>query len=375
MLISTHAPNGSTFTPRSYRTRLIIISLITAIITGLVASFFLFKNSQSDSRVLSAQNIPSPPPLPENQRDLETITLLLLGYGGPGHEGGFLTDAILLVHVNFQSQKIGIITIPRDLWVTFPDGPSRKINAAFAHGGNIPSASKNNLGQDTTTSGSSTVKSTVAAITGLPVNYFVSVDFVGLQRAIGQVLEGIQVEVTEPLDDPWYPIEGNQLETCGKTAEEVGELTQQYSGFQLQKQFPCRYEHLHFDSGLIHMEGGDALKFVRSRHSGSDFVRSQRQIAVLIGIKNKLLKLNALDQAGEILNSLLYTIQTDLDVSVVSFLAPALKNATDFALIPIHLNTTNVLQESKSSGGAFILLPQAGKNNWSEIQSLILSQL
>ena len=64
-------------------------------------------------------------------QDLDTVSFLLLGYGGAGHDGGYLTDVIQLVHVDFKQNKIFIISIPRDLWLKLPNGKEAKINAAF----------------------------------------------------------------------------------------------------------------------------------------------------------------------------------------------------------------------------------------------------
>jgi len=355
------------------RRHLIITSAVAlTLISSTIALVLFFRAKPSDPQVLSVQApAPSPPPV-EQTSDLTTLNILLLGYGGAGHQGGFLTDAILVAHLNFKTQTFALISIPRDLWIAYPDGNNRKINSAWSYGAKAAEESKKHLDQDEALSGSSTVKSLATTITGLPINYFVAIDFVGFQRAIGEVLDGISVNVPEPLSDPWYPIQGEELNTCGLTAEEVSELTQKYSGFDLQKQFPCRYEHLQINKGPTAFEGGDALKYVRSRHSGSDFERSQRQMAVILGFRDKLIKVNALDDAIKFFKSFLYTIKTDLDESAVAYLAPALKNTGNYQEVFINLDTTNVFQETKSSSGQFILLP---KSDWKEIHDYIKIKL
>src|SRR3990167_5577769 len=80
-------------------------------------------DSPTAGNVLSAQD---PAPLPETVTDLDKLNLLLLGQGGPGHEGGELTDAIILVHIDFKQAKMALISIPRDLWIE-----ERKINTLF----------------------------------------------------------------------------------------------------------------------------------------------------------------------------------------------------------------------------------------------------
>src|SRR3989344_8956995 len=145
-------------------------------------------NPAGMEKVLSAQD---PAPLPEAVTDLDKLNLLLVGQGGPGHEGGELTDAIILVHIDFKQAKIGLISIPRDLWIE-----NRKVNTLFGSDYGL-------------------LKNAVATVTGQTPNYFLAGDFVGFQRAMGYVLEGIEVDVAQDFDDPWYPTEGKQLEPWG----------------------------------------------------------------------------------------------------------------------------------------------------------------
>ena len=77
----------------------------------------------AEDKVLAAAD---PQPLPESVEKLETLNLLLLGSGGAGHEGGELTDAIILAHIDFRQAKIGLISIPRDLWIS-----EKKINRDY----------------------------------------------------------------------------------------------------------------------------------------------------------------------------------------------------------------------------------------------------
>ncbi|MFZ5376937.1 MAG: LCP family protein [Patescibacteria group bacterium] len=318
---------------------------------------------QAEAQVVALDN--SKPP-----EDLKNLSVLLLGYGGAGHQGGYLTDVIQLVYVDFQSAKIYLISIPRDLWVKLPNGKSAKVNSAFTLG--------DESGSEFVQSGGRTAKEMVSIITGLPINNFVAVDFVGFQRLIGEQLGGIDVNVAETLEDEWYPVKGLELETCGMTAEEVAEVSNKFSGFELEKQFPCRYEHLLFKQGLNHMEGGDALKYVRSRHgSGAgDFSRSRRQQEVMAAMAKKLLSKNALTQPKKIFENLSHTISTDFDISILEYLAPAFASIqSNYQQVNVNLSTENVLQSSKSANGQYIIIPKAGENNWQEVHNYIKKQI
>lgn len=286
------------------------------------------------------------------------LTFLLLGYGGAGHQGGYLSDVIQIIHLDFEKQKTVMISVPRDLWVKLPNGTENKINAAYS----LDRANNDNQ--------ATIAKQMAETIIGFPIDYYIAVDFVGFQRIIGQELGGIDVQVSETLDDPWYPIEGEQLNTCGKTSEEIATLSTKYSGFELEKQFACRYEHLYFPAGTIHMEGGDTLKFVRSRHgsAGGDFSRSKRQHEVLTAIKEKLFSLEGIDNIPAVFKEFADHTQTDLNAELAQQWWPLLKSTKTHQTIQINLSTDNVFVSGKSNQGAYIVQP---KSTWQNVHEYI----
>lgn len=349
----------------------LILFASAVLIASTVATYIFVGNknkqvSQADQpQVLAAESIAfTPDPSFENK---STFTVLLLGYGGAGHEGGFLSDVIQVVHFDFDSQLISFISIPRDLFVTLPNGTTGKINAAFSMGDST----------DPIHSGAAVAKEMATLVTGIPIDSFISVDFVGFQIAVGGILDGLEVQVSETLDDKWYPIEGEQLNTCGKSPEEVAQLSSSLSGFELERQFECRYEHIYFPVGTHHMEGGDALAYVRSRHgsAGGDFSRSKRQQEVLLAVREKLFTLKALERIPEFFKTLIARTDTDLDIDMIATLAPKLATTKDMQTQSITLSTENVFENSKSSAGAYIVVPKNGMNSWEETRAYVLSKL
>lgn len=294
----------------------------------------------------------TPAPINEVVPEKGVYNILFVGHGGTGHPGGLLADSIITIHLDTNTKKITMITIPRDLWVP----GNRKINASGVQSG------FQNIGTELTN------------VTGLPFNYYVAVDFGNFVKLI-DALGGIDVEVPNSFSDTFYPIAGEENNTCGKTGDEVNALKVKYSGFDLEKQFVCRYEQLHFDKGPAKLDGATALKFVRSRHGDSDFGRSLRQLAVLQGIKNKLLSLQTTGKLNDVVGALIGLVKTDMNVGVVKSLVEALGDPTVYSVEQIQLTTDNVLNASKSSDGQFILVPKAGNFNFSEIKTFISSQL
>lgn len=293
----------------------------------------------------------SPKPIDQSNQTKGVYNVLLLGFGGAGHDGSNLTDSMIVVHVDTNTHKADFISIPRDLWVN----GSHKVNAAgianFSDAGPV-----------------------VASVTGLPINYFVAVDFGGFSKIIDD-LGGITVDNPTILDDPFYPIIGQENNTCGMTEDQINALKAKYSGYQLETQFTCRYEHLHYDIGNATLSGTEALKFVRSRHGDSDFARSARQQAVLVGIEQKLISFQAAGKFNDIVNTISQIVRTDLDAGTIKSLVQVFGDPKAYTIKKIQLTTDNVLNQSTSSDGQFILIPKSGNLNFSGVQDYIKSNL
>ena len=298
-------------------------------------------------------SLPTPTPTFSPLPKTSSFNFLLLGYGGAGHDGGSLTDSMVVVRVDTENKKVALISIPRDLWIP---SLNDKINAAYAK---------------------SNSKDVVSEVTSLPVSYFVSVDFGQFVKII-DTLGNINVNVPTTFEDNFFPIPGKENDTCGKTGDEVNALKVKYSGFDLEKQFTCRYEQIHFDKGVVQMTGGEALKFVRSRHSntsGGDFARSQRQFAVLGAIMEKLISFSTAGKLPSIMDTLFKMVKADLGKEQILELLQIAGDPKSYQLKEIHLTDTNVLTNKVGPQGQFILVPRTGTGNWSVIQSFIKSEL
>ena len=286
-------------------------------------------------------------------------------------------DSIILLMVEPQQKKSVLISIPRDLWVPIPtdldNSSDHKINEAYSLGidGRYPNKRvefKGELG------GWNLMKYAVGTVTGIIPKYFIAVDFGGFKKAI-DILGGVEVNVSKVYHDAFYPIKGKEMDLCGKSLEEVDALKIKYSGFELEKQFICRYEQIHFDKGKAVMDGETALKYVRSRHGDGDFGRSERQFALLEAIAAKAVSLGAIPKGGKVLDSLISTTQTDLNKSEIKSLLELIGAPESYKKISLHLTEDNVLNSGVGPGGAFILYPKDGKGNFQGIRDLIVNSI
>jgi anionic cell wall polymer biosynthesis LytR-Cps2A-Psr (LCP) family protein len=329
-----------------------LFAYIVLVIIVVITSYSLAKITHKKFPQVKPATPPTSTPTQVQTKD--SYTIALVGYGGGNHDGGGLADSIILLNVNTSSKKANFISIPRDTFIS-----NQKINSIYA------------------TQGADGLKTAAKTITGIDTNYIAAINFANFEKAI-DALGGVDVEVPVSFEDQFYPIKGLENETCGKTPEEIEKLHAEYSGYQLEQQFTCRYEDLKFEQGVQHMDGPTALKFVRSRHSpqhGGDFARSLRQHALLMGIKDKLISLKALSDIPNFFSQFEGLLATDIDTQVLTSLYALIGDPNYYSINRINLSTENTLVESKTSGGSYILIPKAGEGNWGPVQDFIRNSL
>jgi len=383
---------------------LLLFSILFGVLGGLVVLFLAYRffNSNVSSIFVSSQfgqgirqgqgngsqqNQQEPTPTPVPTPPIYTIALL--GYGGAGHDGGALTDSIMVAKIDTGAEKIGLISIPRDSWVGLPtngwDQPEQhwKINAAYAIGIDDRGYPKKPIEFMGDAGGGSLARYGLEEIVGFPVQHFVAVDFTGFKRAI-DVLGGVTVKVERPLTDPYYPIPGKEDDTCGVSEEEIAQRTATLSGDLLQHEFGCRYEVLSFEPGRQLMDGETALKFARSRHApndGGDFNRSARQRAVLFAARDKILAIDFIPKIIPFLQTITGHVRTDMSVEFIRELLDQRETFLEYEVVAIPLTTdaTNALGISTSANGQSIVVPKdasrsavlANEVNWQSVHEYI----
>lgn len=347
--------------------------------TGMFAYFKRIYTSvvvHTPTVMLPFINKTTPTPTPD---PTAPYSILLLGYGGGGHDGGFLTDTMIIAYIIPKKELVYLIPIPRDVWVPLPiEGDvliPYKINAAYAIGRDDRRFSKKPDVFKGTAGGGTLAKYAAGLVFGKQVDYFAAISFEGFQKSI-DILDGVDVAVPHTFDDFLYPIEEEKENNCGKSDEDIQAVTATLSGTLLEKEFPCRYEQIHFDKGPEHMDGTRALKFVRSRKSeqyGGDFNRSLRQQALLKAVKEKVISLNFISKIFPFISTLTQDMQTDVTASVFTQKLNIHPNITSFVIKTVTIS--DLFVEGRSSDGQFILIPKTGENNWDEIHSFISSSI
>ena len=317
---------------------------------------------------------PTATPTPDPDRP---ISILLLGYGGANHDGGSLTDSIMVAEIKPKESLINLISIPRDLWIELPIGTSEphfaKVNTAYAIGLDDRRYPQKPVEFTGPAGGGQMVKSIIGQVIGKTIDFFIAVDFQGFTKAVDQ-LGGIDVKVQRTFTDPFYPLDIGTTDSCGKSEDEIKAITATLSGEKLEAQFPCRYEQLHFDVGTTHLDGTTALKFARSRHSpedGGDFNRAARQRQVILAVRDKIVSLNFFSKIISVSKTLSSHVRTDIDFEQMEKLLSRAPEFVKYKVKNTALTDQNSLQQSRSTDHQDILIPTSGINNYSAIHELL----
>jgi LCP family protein required for cell wall assembly len=303
--------------------------LIPAILILVVAGWFGYKAVQAAHRIIGAAG--SGAPALDGAIDLTKlkgegdgrINILVMGVGGAGHDGPDLSDTMMVWSIDPKTKDVAMLSVPRDLYVKIPSSIRNraqfgKINAANALGGPDVAAKA------------------VESVIGVPIHYFVVVDFSGFKQAIDAV-GGVDINVKQALFDKTYPCEtGNKY---------------------------CPYVQ---PAGLIHMSGLQALRYSRCRHNdpgigncGNDYGRAARQQEVITALRQKALSAGTLTnpiKLNGLINAIGGHVKTDLQLGELNKLAAMAKDINPAKVV------NKVLDDAPDSflvGGTNII-PAAG---------------
>lgn len=353
----------------------VLAGILGLVLIGLIVFYvnynrIVVKPNKDINPLVTPTATPTPDPL-------AAYSILLLGYGGGKHEGGLLTDSIMLAKIDLRAQEVSLISIPRDLWAPMPiNGEElvfKKINEAYAIGSDDKKYPNKKIEYTGDAGGGEMAKKVIENVVGFKIDYFASIDFDGFVKII-DILGGVDVKIARAFDDPFYPIEENINDTCGKNEEEMKALEATMSGEKLEQQYLCRYENLHFEKGIQHLDGTTALKFARSRHAtndGGDFNRANRQKLVLIAIRDKVINIGFVSKIIPTIQTLTRHIKTDVDISKMTELVTKVPEISNYEIISINLTDQNVLKNSVASTKQFILTPRLGENNWDDVRLFV----
>lgn len=273
------------------------------------------------------------------------INILLLGIGGPGHDGANLTDTIMLASIDPITNKTTLMSIPRDLWVRIPGDGSQKINAAYADAVNNSTA-KDQISQET--DGITQLDKTLQPVLdGVRIHYHVLLDFPAFKQMV-DALGGVTVNVPETLYDPTVAWENHNNPVLAK-------------------------------KGIQTFNGDQALLYSRSRETSSDFARGERQRLIITAIKQKAFSAGTFTnplKVSSLLDSLGQNVYTDFSSSDIKCLLKQIQTIPASAFTSLDMVTPpNQLLTTGNINGLSVVEPRAGLYNYSAIHTFLHKSL
>lgn len=252
---------------------------------------------------------------------LPPINVLVMGTDArPEDTDPARTDTMILLSLNPQNQSLGILSLPRDLWVPIANqNLTTKINLAYVIGEerNYPGG------------GAQLAMDTVSGFIGQPVDYYVRLNFSGFIELI-DLIGGIDIAIPHTIHDEAYPTADFGVET------------------------------FHLDSGPQHLDGEVALKYVRVRNIDDDYGRARRQQQVIRGIADKVLSAEMIPTLLPKIPTIFYTMRSSIDTNI------PMARQLELAQFASNTSVENIRQivldkrygeETFSEEGAWILLP------------------
>ena len=219
------------------------------------------------------------------------------------------TDTLILSTVEPWQPYAGMLSIPRDLWVTIPNFGENRVNAAHF----LAEAEQPGSGPHAT-------MLTVSSNFGVDVDYYVRIRFIGLLEVV-DALGGITIELPD-------------------------EITGSTSGDQL--------------------DAEQALALVRDRAGSDDFFRMQRGQIFLKALLKNMLSPRNWSRLPQVLGALSQFMDTDVPIWIWPRLGLAVLRS-GVENIDSHLITRELTIPFTTQGGAQVLAP-----NWELINPILL---
>ncbi len=275
---------------------------------------------------IASTSVPTPEPAatavgPPVWDGVGRVNLLLLGIDQrESREGYWRTDSMIIMTIDPQEKSVGLISVPRDLWVPiWGYDIQNRINTAHYYGDvyNYPGG------------GPALARDTAAYNLGIPIHHYVRLNFTAFEKLIDEI-GGIDIYAEKAINDPSYPDEGTG------------------------------YDPFYLSAGQHHLDGKTALKYARSRHGTGDFDRAKRQQEVILAARDQVVKLDQLPRlivnGPQILSALGDAVRTDLSFDQAVQLAQIIND------IPREAYRTAVIDQTYTQSyttdtGAQVLIP------------------
>ena len=192
------------------------------------------------------------------------------------------SDVMMYLRVNTEKNTIKLVSFMRDTLVEIDGHGKNKLNTAYGFG-SIELANR-----------------TYYQSFGLKPDYYMVVNFFGMEDIL-DALGGVDVK-----------IKSDELKSMNKSIKEVNELDPDGEASRIENE------------GKQHLNGRQAVAYMRVRHPGGDAGRIKRQQTVLNALFSEMKKVSAGEIPG-LINAMTKYVRTDMPLGTIMDLATAVK--------------------------------------------------
>jgi LCP family protein required for cell wall assembly len=295
----------------------------------------------------SPSEAPTPPPSPVGTDvpsvsippwdGKERLNILLIGSDQRPSEGTYNTDTLIVVSIDPVTKQVAMFSIPRDtVDVPIPQGPARnvfgRVYAGKINGFFTQIRGRSDLFPGTSvTRGYNGLKAVIGELYGLDIRYFVEVNFEGF-KAVVDAVGGVTINVQIPVLDDAFPGQGGSQAT-----------------------------RVYIPTGIQHMNGDQALRYARSRHTSNDFDRARRQQRVLLSLREQADPIELIPRLPELIDALKRTVRTDIPIDQLDELLGLASNVDTKNIRSYVFTPPLYQQEFTSSPRGYIIVPYVEK--------------
>jgi LCP family protein required for cell wall assembly len=252
----------------------------------------LFADSAAEGQVFNGTAIPTSVEPIERKYNLTNI--LLMGQDNEiTGESLARTDTMIILSINNETGTVNMLTLPRDLYVYFPNNTMGRLNIAYGLGENLGWSG----------GGFFFMRQTLLYNLGINVHYQAMVDLTGFAEAI-DLLGGIDLAVDCAIQD--YALIGAELPKDAVKSNDEGLYL--------------------LPVGYYTMTGDEALWYARSRGNSDDFDRGRRQQQLLRAAWRKARDNGLLTQLPQLWSKGTEIIATDIGFNEMLSLLPVAVN-------------------------------------------------
>jgi LCP family protein required for cell wall assembly len=329
------------------------IALLVALPFLLIAAFLIIKFGYNLSKIFQGNVFGILSSSKLKGEDEGRVNILIAGNSADdiGHNGGNLTDSIMVLSVDTRNNKALLLSVPRDLYVDIPGYRHGKINEAYVAG------ESQNFHQDGYPDGGmGLLEKTIYQTLGIKSHYYALINYTALRdmvNAVGGIDVNIQSTNPRGLYDP-------------------------------SKDYATGGVLVNLSNGWHHLNGAEALNLARARgdaygsygYGNSDFTRTANQRLMLLALKSKATSSGVLTnpiKLSKLADAVGNNIKSDMKLSEVRRLYTITKDIGNNKIASAGLNDlsgNNYLASARNASGS-VLIPAAGQDDFSEIQAAL----